>query len=83
MFLLDWNISSVSRAIHNGVETEMTLFLKIALFCTSTSQVNRPTMREAIAMMIDAKESLSNCSSSPISESPLDEGTSRGKKKIK
>lgn len=57
---------------------EMTLFLKIALFCTSTSPVNRPTMREVIAMMIDARESVSNCSSSPTSETPLDEGPSKG-----
>lgn len=58
---------------------EMTLFLKIALFCTSISPVKRPTMREVIAMMIDARRSVtvSNCSS-PTSESPLDEGPSRG-----
>lgn len=58
---------------------EMTLFLKIALFCTSVSPVKRPTMREVIAMMIDARRSVtvSSCSS-PTSESPLDEGPSRG-----
>lgn len=57
---------------------EMTLFLKIALFCTSTSPVNRPTMREVIAMMIDARDAVSKCST-PTSESPLDgDSSSRG-----
>lgn len=57
---------------------EMTLFLKIALFCTSTSPVNRPTMREVIAMMINAREAVSKCST-PTSESPLDgHSSSRG-----
>lgn len=71
----------VDLTVKRTVE-EMTLFLKIALFCTSTSPVNRPTMREVIAMMIDARASVSNFSSSPTSESPLDEGTSKGEKKI-
>ena len=55
---------------------EMTLFLKIALFCTSTSPVNRPTMKEVIAMMFDARESVSKGSSSPSSETPLEEDSS-------
>lgn len=51
--------------------TEMTLVLKIALFCTSTSPLNRPTMREVIAMLIDAK-GVTNSLSSPTSETPLE-----------
>jgi serine/threonine protein kinase len=50
---------------------EMSLVLKIALFCTSTSPLNRPTMREHIAMMIDAREAaVSSPSESPTAESP-------------
>ncbi|XP_028099158.1 leucine-rich repeat receptor-like serine/threonine-protein kinase At1g17230 isoform X2 [Camellia sinensis] len=52
---------------------EMFLVLKIALFCTSSSPFNRPTMREVIAMMIDARESVSTSTSSPTSETPLEE----------
>ncbi|ESW21243.1 hypothetical protein PHAVU_005G054300 [Phaseolus vulgaris] len=52
---------------------EMSLILKIALFCTSTSPLNRPTMREVIAMLIDAREYVSNSPTSPTSESPLHE----------
>ena len=55
---------------------EMSLVLKIALFCTSASPLNRPTMREVIAMLIDAREYVSNSPSSPTSESPLDEDAS-------
>ncbi|KAL1299915.1 hypothetical protein AAHE18_18G142200 [Arachis hypogaea] len=55
---------------------EMSLILKIALFCTSTSPLTRPTMREVIAMLIDAREYVSNSPSTPTSESPLDEGSS-------
>lgn len=62
---------------------EMTLILKIALFCTSTSPVNRPTMREVIAMMLNVREAASNTPSSPTSETPLDEDESdRGTKLI-
>ena len=59
---------------------EMTLFLKIALFCTSTSPVNRPTMKEVIAMMFDTREAASKGSSSPSSQTPLgeDDASSRG-----
>lgn len=54
---------------------EMSLVLKIALFCTSTSPLNRPTMREVIAMMIDAREGvITNSLPSPTSETPLDHG---------
>lgn len=60
---------------------EMSLVLKIALFCTSLSPVNRPTMREVIAMMLDAKEASCSSTSSPTSETPLEEdAASRGKK---
>lgn len=54
---------------------EMSLFLKIALFCTSASPYNRPTMKEVIAMMLDAREVSGTGSSppSPTSETPLDE----------
>ncbi|KVH93163.1 Concanavalin A-like lectin/glucanase, subgroup [Cynara cardunculus var. scolymus] len=55
---------------------EMSLFLRIALFCTSPSPLNRPTMREVVAMMIDAKEVTSNSLSSPSSETPLDDANS-------
>lgn len=52
---------------------EMSLVLKIALFCTNTSPVNRPTMREVISMLIEARESVSTSPSSPTSETPLSE----------
>lgn len=52
---------------------EMSLVLKIAMFCTSTSPLNRPTMREVIAMLIDARESATDSLSSPTSETPLEE----------
>ncbi|KAK9088389.1 hypothetical protein Scep_027471 [Stephania cephalantha] len=52
---------------------EMSLVLKIAMFCTNTSPLNRPTMREVIAMLIDAKEISCSSPSSPTSETPLDE----------
>lgn len=55
---------------------EMSLFLKIALFCTSTSPLNRPTMKEVIMMMIDSRESLSDSAASPTSETPLEEEAS-------
>lgn len=58
---------------------EMTLFLKIALFCTSNSPLNRPTMREVIAMMIDAREAVSDSVFSSTSETPLEpDASSRG-----
>ncbi|GAA0167193.1 transmembrane signal receptor [Lithospermum erythrorhizon] len=50
---------------------EMSLVLKIALFCTSTSPLNRPSMREVIAMLIDSREA-STSPHSPTSETPLD-----------
>lgn len=52
---------------------EMSLFLKIALFCTSTTPLNRPTMKEVIMMMIDARELLSDSAASPTSETALEE----------
>ncbi|CAI8595447.1 unnamed protein product [Vicia faba] len=52
---------------------EMSLILKIALFCTSASPLNRPTMREVIAMLIDAREYVNQSPTSPSSETPLDE----------
>jgi len=55
---------------------EMALVLKIALFCTSESPFDRPTMREVIAMMIDARESSCSSLSSPTLETPLDENAS-------
>lgn len=58
---------------------EITLFLKIALFCTSTSPIKRPTMKEVIAMMIDARDAVTEIPLSPTSETPLDEdASSRG-----
>lgn len=55
---------------------EMALVLKIALFCTSASPLNRPTMREVIAMLIDAREYVSNSPLTPTSETPLDDDAS-------
>lgn len=58
---------------------EMTLLLKIALFCTSTSPVNRPTMKEVIAMLFDAKNSslTKEPSSSPTSsDTPFEHDSS-------
>lgn len=58
---------------------EMSLVLKIALFCTSESPIDRPSMREVICMLIDARVSTSATpdviSSSPdSSESAPEEG---------
>lgn len=50
---------------------EMSLVLKIALFCTNESPVDRPTMREVIAMLIDARKSSCLSPSFPTSETPL------------
>lgn len=56
---------------------EMSLFLKIALFCTSASPLNRPTMKAVIMMMMDARESRSSDSvASPIPETPSEEEAS-------
>lgn len=52
---------------------EMSLVLRIALFCTNTSPANRPTMREVISMLIEARESVSTSPPSPTSETPLSE----------
>ncbi|VFQ80781.1 unnamed protein product [Cuscuta campestris] len=52
---------------------EMSLVLKIALFCTNISPLNRPTMRQVVAMLIDAREAMSNSLPSPTSETPLDD----------
>lgn len=59
---------------------EMSLVLKIALFCTSTSPLNRPTMREVIAMMLEARVAVGNSPSSPTPETPIDDedASSRG-----
>lgn len=57
---------------------EMSLILKIALFCTSESPFDRPTMREVIAMMIDARESSCSSLTSPTSEAPLGGNFSEG-----
>lgn len=53
---------------------EMSLVLKIAIFCTSESPFDRPTMKEVIAMMIDARASCSSPSSP--TETSLDENSS-------
>ncbi|KAL4588885.1 hypothetical protein LXL04_001783 [Taraxacum kok-saghyz] len=51
---------------------EMSLFLRIAVFCTSPSPLSRPTMREVVAMMIDAREvTLNTTPSSPSSQTPF------------
>lgn len=51
---------------------EMSLVLKIALFCTSTSPLNRPNMRQVIVMLTDAREGVTSSLPSPTSETPLD-----------
>ena len=58
---------------------EMSLVLKIALFCTSTTPLNRPTMREVVVMLLDAREAESDSPSSRTSATALDEdASSRG-----
>lgn len=58
---------------------EMSLVLKIGLFCTSTAPVNRPTMREVVVMLLDAREAASDSPSSRTSATALDEdASSRG-----
>jgi serine/threonine protein kinase len=52
---------------------EMSLVLKIALFCTSPSPLNRPTMREVIMMMLDAREAVGKSPSSLTPETPFDD----------
>lgn len=47
---------------------EMSLVLKIALFCTNTSPLSRPTTKEVVAMLRDARESTCVFSSSPKSD---------------
>lgn len=59
------------RTVH-----EMSLVLKIALFCTSNSPASRPTMREVVAMITEARGSSSLSSSSITSETPLEEANS-------
>ncbi|CAE5957732.1 unnamed protein product [Arabidopsis arenosa] len=59
------------RTIH-----EMSLVLKIALFCTSNSPASRPTMREVVAMITEARGSSSLSTSSITSETPLEEANS-------
>lgn len=58
---------------------EMSLVLKIGLFCTSTAPLNRPTMREVVVMLFDAREAESDSPSSRTSATALDEdASSRG-----
>lgn len=58
------------------VVEEMTLVLKIALFCTSESPLDRPSMREVISMLIDARASSCDSFSSPASEPPTEDDSS-------
>lgn len=53
------------------ITQEMSLVLKIALFCTNTSPLNRPTMREVIAMLISARDGANNLLLSPKPETAL------------
>ncbi|KAG0450644.1 hypothetical protein HPP92_026833, partial [Vanilla planifolia] len=62
-------------SMRSSVE-EISLVLKIALFCTSESPFDRPTMNEVIAMLIDARASTNSFPSSPTSETPLNEHAS-------
>jgi serine/threonine protein kinase len=52
---------------------EMALVLKIATFCTNESPFDRPTMREVISMLIDARASSYDSCSSPASEEPAED----------
>jgi serine/threonine protein kinase len=52
---------------------EMALVLKIATFCTNESPFDRPTMRELISMLIDARASSYDSCSSPASEEPAED----------
>jgi serine/threonine protein kinase len=52
---------------------EMALVLKIATFCTNESPFDRPTMREVIPMLIDARASSYDSCSSPASEEPAED----------
>lgn len=83
--LVTWTRRSISKLVSSDIYDqridlnekrtirEMSLVLKIALFCTNTSPLNRPTMHEVIAMLIDARESASDSLTSPTSETPLEE----------
>jgi len=55
------------------VVEEMSLVLKIAMFCTNESPFDRPSMREVISMLIDARASSYDSFSSPASEVPIEE----------
>lgn len=55
---------------------EMSLVLKIALFCTNDSPFDRPTMKDVIAMLMDVRGSICFSLSSPSSETPLDQSES-------
>lgn len=75
MHKLDTASEIFDRRIDLGAKrttNEMFLVLKIALFCTSTSPLNRPNMREVIAMLVDARDGAADSVASPTSETPLD-----------
>ncbi|KAL5197490.1 hypothetical protein ABZP36_001002, partial [Zizania latifolia] len=55
---------------------EMSLVLKIALFCTSESAQDRPHMREVISMLIDVRASSYDFFSSPALEAPKEDDSS-------
>lgn len=55
---------------------EISLVLKIALFCTSESPLDRPSMREVISMLTDARASAYDSFSSPASEAPIEDDSS-------
>ncbi|KAB8104340.1 hypothetical protein EE612_037187, partial [Oryza sativa] len=55
---------------------EISLVLKIALFCTSESPLDRPSMREVISMLMDARASAYDSFSSPASEAPIEDDSS-------
>ena len=61
------------------VVEEMTLVLKIAMFCTNESPFDRPSMREVISMLIDVRASSYDSFSSPASEEPIEEEDSSPK----
>uniref|UniRef100_A0A0A9FL48 non-specific serine/threonine protein kinase n=1 Tax=Arundo donax TaxID=35708 RepID=A0A0A9FL48_ARUDO len=57
------------------VVEEMSLVLKIALFCTNESPFDRPTMREVISMLIDARASSYDSFSSSASEAATEDSS--------
>ncbi|PKU70528.1 putative leucine-rich repeat receptor-like protein kinase [Dendrobium catenatum] len=52
----------------NDIVDHMIIVLKIALLCTNMSPLDRPSMWQVILMLMESKEKVKSCQSSPISE---------------